>query len=123
MNVQREVVLARIDLVFQWAGRALILAATIALPLMWADRQKLGEAVDRNGKDIAIFRETRVTVEMLERMKQEILQAVNLNYPPKWLTDAVSRIEKSQDKTEQKMDAIESRLRAIENHAAAEARK
>lgn len=95
------------DKAWQMAGRVLIAVAIPSLAAFGAWLGELHSRVDANASKIALFEHVQFTREMGYAMEARLV--TQMQQPPRWLTDAVLRLEKAIEKLEVKVAELEKK--------------
>ena len=115
-NIRQQTACTGADRAWKVASRVVVSLAVPAVIGWWSWFADLAKAVQRNDSRIEMIEATRFLSADAAAMESRLLQALarQREEVPRWLQDAISRIEKDGSSARQKLEAMTERLSRIE---------
>ena len=115
-NIRQQTACTGADRAWKVASRIVVSLAVPAVIGSWSWFADLAKAVQRNDSRIEMIEATRFLSADAAAMESRLLQALarQREEVPRWLQDAISRIEKDGSSARQKLEAMTERLSRIE---------
>ena len=115
-NIRQQTACTGADRAWKVASRVVVSLAVPAVIGSWSWFADLAKAVQRNDSRIEMIEATRFLSADAAAMESRLLQALarQREEVPRWLQDAISRIEKDGSSARQKLEAMTERLSRIE---------
>lgn len=111
-RLRREVEPRPRDRIAETAMRIIAGVTVASLVGVFAWLAALAGSVQNNAHDIDLIRSTRFTAEMGAALRADLLD--RMAQTPRWLNEAMIRLEKTAEKVEQRFDGFEQRLDEME---------
>ena len=115
-EIRQQTACSSVDRAWKIAGRIAIALTVPVIVGSWSWFADLAKAVQRSESRIEMIEATRFLSADAAAMESRLLQAIarQREEVPRWLQDAISRIEKDGATARQKLEAMTERLSRIE---------
>ena len=102
----------KVDMIWTWAGRAMLVALTAISARMFGAWDDLAVQVQLNKDSIRTLELSQFSAEQGRQLESRLM--ARMEEPPRWLTESVGRLERAAERIDTQVEAMRERLVRLE---------
>lgn len=102
----------KIDMIWTWAARAMLLGLTILSSSLVTSWEDLRGQVEANKDAIRTLEASQFSADAGRALERRLLE--RMEEPPRWLTESVGRLERAAEKIDAQVESMRDRLVRLE---------